>query len=385
MSLLADSFYDAIPPFEGFSGILDDSLYHPVPDDWQLGLSDVVRSTAAIEGGGYKRVNTAGAAVIAAVRNALPGTGFPFVFGGDGASFAVPAAAAAPAREALSRTAAWVRDDLGLELRTAMVPVAAIRQAGHDLRVARFAASPHVSYAMFAGGGLGWAEAAMKAGAMLLDPAAPGEKPDLAGLSCRWGEIPSRRGLVLSLIAVPQPGASRAASGAVLRDVIAMAGETAVSGTPLPEEGPPVTWPPDGLELEALAARPAGGALWRTKARLLARTFLAALIFRSGLKAGGFDPARYISETVANTDFRKYDDGLRMTLDCTPALAAALEEMLEGAARRGLLRYGLHRQQAARITCVVRSALESDHLHFIDGAEGGYAAAAARMKAARPL
>ena len=55
-----------------------------------LGLSDIVRSTAAIAAGRYKAVNTAAAAVIAAVANALGDEDFPFVFGGDGASIALP-------------------------------------------------------------------------------------------------------------------------------------------------------------------------------------------------------------------------------------------------------------------------------------------------------
>ena len=57
-------------------------------------------------------------------------------------------------REALAAVAAWVRDDLDLELRVAAIPVAAVRAAGPDVRIARFAASPDVSYAMFSGGGL---------------------------------------------------------------------------------------------------------------------------------------------------------------------------------------------------------------------------------------
>ena len=45
-----------------------------------------------------------------------------------------------------------------------MVPVAAAREAGQDVRVARFQASEFVTYAMFAGGGASWAEKQMKAG-----------------------------------------------------------------------------------------------------------------------------------------------------------------------------------------------------------------------------
>ncbi len=72
---------------------------------------DVVQSTKAIAENRYKAVNMAGAAVIVAVTNALDDRDFPFVFGGDGASFAVPAEAAAPARQALAETAAWVKED----------------------------------------------------------------------------------------------------------------------------------------------------------------------------------------------------------------------------------------------------------------------------------
>src|SRR5688572_3282723 len=92
MDVRADSkrFYDAIPVFDRFSELVNPAFYRPLPDDWAIGLADVVQSTLAIRANRYKAVNMAGAAVIAAVSNALPHQDFPFVFGGDGASFAVP-------------------------------------------------------------------------------------------------------------------------------------------------------------------------------------------------------------------------------------------------------------------------------------------------------
>ena len=106
----------------------------------------------------------AGAAVIVAVTNALGEREFPFVFGGDGASFAVPAEAADAARQALAETATWVKEDLDLTLRIGMVPIAEIRAHGLDVRVARYAPSENISIAMFSGGGIAWADAAMKHG-----------------------------------------------------------------------------------------------------------------------------------------------------------------------------------------------------------------------------
>jgi hypothetical protein len=71
-----------------------------------------------------------------------------------------------------------------------------------------------------------------------------------------------------------------------------------------------------------------------------------------------------------------------MTLDCTPALADRIEQRLANAARDNVVRFGIHRQPAAIMTCIVPSATESDHLHFVDGAAGGYALAAQKLRSA---
>src|SRR5436190_1754952 len=83
--------------------------YSILPDDWTIGLADIVQSTKAIAEKRYKAVNMAGAAVIAAVTNALGEREFPFVFGGDGASFAVAKEDVEAARTALASTATWVK------------------------------------------------------------------------------------------------------------------------------------------------------------------------------------------------------------------------------------------------------------------------------------
>ena len=105
-----DIFYGAIPVFRGFGSLMDPALYSPLPDDWTIGVADIVESTRAIAEARYKAVNMAGAAVIAAVTNALEGREFPFVFGGDGASFAVSPADLERARDALAATAIWVEE-----------------------------------------------------------------------------------------------------------------------------------------------------------------------------------------------------------------------------------------------------------------------------------
>src|SRR5438128_10230629 len=127
-----DHFYSSLPIFRDFTQVMDPALFRPLPDGWVIGLADIVQSTKAIAENRYKAVNMAGASVIVAITNALGDREFPLVFGGDGASFAVPSADAETAREALTATAAWVRDDLDLTLRVGLVTVSDIRAQGLD-------------------------------------------------------------------------------------------------------------------------------------------------------------------------------------------------------------------------------------------------------------
>ena len=375
----SDIFYGSIPVFRGFGRLMDPVLYAPLPDDWTIGVADIVESTRAIAAQRYKAVNMAGAAVIAAVTNALQGREFPFVFGGDGASFAVSPSDLAAAREALAATAGWVRDDLELAMRVALVPVAAIRANGLDVRVARFGPSANLSYAMFSGGGLGFAEAAMKRGEFAVAPAPAGTQPDLSGLSCRFEEIPSARGLILSVLVVPTQAADPLLFRQVIEDVIRLVEKSPDAGRPVPPGGPPLRWPPQGVEYEARAAR--GGPLFARRSMVLALTLWAYVVMRLGITVGNFVPKTYLRQVVENSDFRKYDDGLRMILDCTEELAQALGDRLARAASERIVRYGLHRQDAAMMTCFTPSVMRSDHVHFIDGARGGYASAATALKA----
>jgi hypothetical protein len=69
-----------------------------------------------------------------------------------------------------------------------------------------------------------------------------------------------------------------------------------------------------------------------------------------------------------------------MVLDCTLEVADEIERHLADCSARKIVRYGTHRQQAAMMTCFTPSPTKSNHVHFIDGAMGGYAMAANALK-----
>ena len=188
---------------------------------------------------------------------------------------------------------------------------------------------------MFTGGGLAWRAA--DEGRSLWRRAAPRGTPlDLTGLSCRFSEIATERGVILSLIVVPGASGDEARFQKLVADILELAEGGAEVGRPMPAGGPGLRWPPEGLDLEARAVAARGR--WRWAALLAVGLEVARGLsaLPDGLAIGRFDPARYRRQLVENTDFRKFDDGLRMTLDCTPALADRLEATLADAERAGI-------------------------------------------------
>jgi len=372
-------FYDSLPLLRDFTRLADPARFTAVPDDWALGVADIVDSTGEIAKGRYKTVNMVGAAVISAMVNALRGKEFPYVFGGDGAGFAIPASAVDTARTVLAELRCWAEQEFSIALRGALVPVSDIRLAGKDLRVARYAPSDGVDYAMFSGGGLAWAEAQMKAGQFTVDPADPGAQPDLTGLSCRWSNSRARHGQIVSIVVQPTSKATESDFADLAQSVLAASEGLERAGHPVPENGPPINWPPPDVNIDAHVSR-AGRNLFAQKLLLLGQNLLIALLFKTGTRLGKFEPEHYKRMVSRNADFRKFDDGLKMTLDCDPATLAQIRTMLKQARGQGKIRYGLHAQDEAMMTCFVPSATRDDHVHFVDGASGGYAQAAAAMQ-----
>ncbi|MDK4736933.1 DUF3095 family protein [Rhizobium sp. CNPSo 3490] len=322
-----------------FAELLDTTIYMPLPNDWVVGITDVVDSTSAIARGHYKDVNYAGASAIAALGNALGNFDFPFVFRGDGAAFAFDPGAKETAIGVLRRVAGYARDQLHLNLRIGLMTVADIRAAGRDVKVSHFAASETATYAMFAGGGLNWADPEIKAGNFALSPCEEYSAPDLNGLTCEWAPIPSQRGDILSLLVEPQDHTMPDAFTMLARQILAALGVADGSSRPVPGD----------VAITSDVADYLGGKGW--------------------------------TDVVLNSDYRRYDDVLRLTLDCTPEQIKNVEALLASAFDRGEAYFGLHRQSHALMTCLVPAGARGSHLHFLDGMGGGYTAAASQLEA----
>src|SRR5689334_17789309 len=117
------TFYQDLPAIKHIYEVTDLSLYHDVPSDWWIALTDVKGSTQAIAQGRYKDVNATAAATITALLNSLPKIDIPFVFGGDGATMLIPPSILPRAREALIASQRLAKQVFKLDLRIGLVPV----------------------------------------------------------------------------------------------------------------------------------------------------------------------------------------------------------------------------------------------------------------------
>jgi hypothetical protein len=331
-------------------------------------------------------VNALGVSSIVAVQNALSDLELPYVFGGDGATLLVPSSRLTAVEAALRGVRRLSRDAFDLELRAATVPIHELVAAGERIRVARFRASSSVRLALFAGGGFALAETWVKDPVLgeryAVDPEGDATA-NLEGFECRWRPLESRHGNVLSLLVLAL-SSSEAEREATYKRSIAVIDRLlgARDARPAALENLRMLgfFGDFSVEARVRSGARAGAPFDAALRNARHKTTLGRALTTLGASAGGFDGQHYRAELVENTDFRKFDETLRMVLDAAPDETDALVRHLEQERELGRLVYGVHRSDSALMTCFVR-AYRGNHVHFIDGSNGGYALAAKELKA----
>ncbi|MBT5551919.1 MAG: DUF3095 domain-containing protein [Nitrospina sp.] len=378
-----------MPIFREFLGVADENNFYNVPDDWLVVVADIKGSTKAIEEGRYKDVNILGASSIIAVLNCVQNVEIPFVFGGDGASFVIPQTCRKSVEKALNGTRSLAQAGFDMELRIGIVPVKIIVEGGFRVRIAKMQVSPWGTLAMFSGGGLAYAEKLIKdlktsATYEIHTGSNHNEDQNLFdGLECRWEPIRSKKGetVCLMVLARGYNELKNAETYCNFIDEIRKIYGTQKDYSPISPSQMKVT-----MNAKLLASE--------TKVRTFNKNLficliypvflrlscvLGKIIFKLGLRVGDFDGEDYLNTLTKNSDFQKFDDTLRMTIDSKPEQRQQLVEYLEAQKEAGTLFYGIQISDSALMTCMVFDRKDR-HLHFVDGASGGYALAAKQMK-----
>ncbi len=380
-------FYANLPLLTEFSDAGRQESYVPLPGDWHVVMCDVRNSTAAVEAGHYKNVNTLGAAVITAMLNAAGGTEIPFIFEGDGAMLCVPPELLNDARAALLQTQKLAQKSFALELRIATMPVARIREAGFNILVARYRVSDNYVQAMFAGGGMAYADRYMKDPATAplcrVEPGSIEPGGNFEGLECRWQDIPSRHGETVSVMVTVLVDDAEEANR-IYRELIATVREIyGADDTCHPVWPPNLAFSFDGRQLSnevgVRAMERSAWGKWLYLMKMRGIVLLGWFLITFGIRTSATDWGRYKTILARNSDVKKFNDCFRQILAGNTAQREALTAWLDQRFARRELVYGVHVANRAQMTCLVFDH-SGRHLHFIDGADGGLSMAAKALK-----
>lgn len=382
-----DDFYQKIKPSSSFQTTFEGSNFEKVPEDWFVLITDIAGSTVAIEEGRYKDVNTAGGLTAIAVANVYGHMDFPFVFGGDGVTFLLPINLLFPIRSAIADTIHQVKLNFGLELKAGIVPVQELYAAGASLFVSKFKASEHYVQCSIFGEGLVLAEKWIKEQKDESFIVRETEKiipADFTGFTCRWKDIPSERGEIVSLIVKPISKDFDESSKIIHRVLNFIKSEFGEEGEyhPLGLETLSLD---DGAylrkEAEVKSGKKSGLKFFFTHLQIKIERAVMNLAIRFGLpiKSFHYNLKNLKEYQIMSADFRKFDGTLKMVIDGTKIHRLALESFLDHLTDDGKIEYGIYMSNRSLMTCILKVGM-SQEVHFVDGADGGFAMAAKMLK-----
>ncbi len=382
----SEQFYADLSVLENFTDITRSENFHVVPNDWAVIITDITESTKAISEGKYKDVNLLGACSIIVILNIVGDLEIPFVFGGDGASILIPSKFIPEAEQALLAVQKLATDEFNLDLRVGIVPMEAIA-SNHEIKIAKLRISENYDQAILRGGGISYATDLVKNQATtdLYTPKSQSSEAiaDFSGLECRWQDIPTRHEEILSLI-VLVTAPSQSQTDLLYREVINQIDRIYGKGIechPVVSENLQLAFREKNLSAETRVFTASQSWLnqfsYLWKLRLI--NLLGLILMTFNIKTGMFNWGDYKQIVSEATDFKKFDDVLRMVISGRTKQRQKLVDYLEQKFKEGRLVYGVHVSDRALMTCLVFERA-GRQVHFVDGADGGYALAAKEMK-----
>jgi Protein of unknown function (DUF3095) len=373
-----DLFYSRLPVNEIPLGelLMEDHLFFKVPENWHVLITDVKKSTLAVSEGKHETVNLVATGSIVAVLNIAykQNMTVPFFFGGDGATFIIPPSLLKPVMQALLTHQENTLQSYNLFLRVGQVPVTAIYEKEHSLRISKLRTTQLFTIPVILGNGLSYAEKIIKGDDYALDPVQDsGDELDLSGMQCRWDKVkpPENYDEVVSLLVIARDIANQAAA---FKKVIDKLDE--IYGAY--EKRKPITT--SKLKLKATLQKI--GLEMRTKfggykpiylMRAWTTAMLGKLYFKT--KTG----KTYLTNLVELSDTLVLDGKISTVISGTSRQREQLVVALNELEQKGEISYGLFVSKESVMSCYVRN-LNDSHVHFVDGSEGGYTMAATVLK-----
>ncbi|MEJ5994261.1 DUF3095 family protein [Pedobacter sp. Du54] len=379
MSKNNHNFYEKLPitQIELSKLLLKDSAFSAVPADWHVVITDIKGSTAAVADGFNETVNFIATGSIVAVLNLafkakIP---IPFFFGGDGATFIMPSILIELALKKLTIFRKNTLQNFNIDLRVGTVAVSQVYDAGHHIHISKFAISDFFSIPVVLGNGLSYAENVIKAEDYALTKQEDLiEELDLNGMQCRWDKIapPENVNEVITLLVISPKIENQAKSfSKVMKHIDEIYGGI--------KKRQPISV--DKLKFNSTFRR------MRTELSVRIGKIKFLELVRNWL-INSFGPVyfltsngkKYLNRLVETSDTLVLDGKINTVICGNEQQRMKLVGILDELEKNSEILYGLYISSDSVMSCYVRD-LKDDHIHFVDGADGGYTQAAKMLKA----
>ncbi|MBK7291653.1 MAG: DUF3095 domain-containing protein [Chitinophagaceae bacterium] len=373
-----DFFYSRLPVNQiPLSDLLtEEHLFFTVPPNWHVLITDVKKSTEAVSNGLHETVNLVATGSIVAVLNIAlkENLTVPYFFGGDGATFIIPPAILNKVMVALCIHQKNTAENYNILLRVGHVSVESIYANGHQLNISKLKSADQFSIPILLGGGLSFAEKIIKGEDYDIPiPSLKNEVLDLSGMQCRWDKVKPPQNLdeVVSLVVIGCEGIKQAE---VFKKVIDKIDEiygqpqtrTPISTTRLKLKAT-IKKISDEMKVKMGGSRPL----------LILKTWITTLLGTLYFKTkSGKD---YLVQLVDFSDTLVIDGKINTVISGTTKQRELLEIALNELEQNNEIHYGLFVSKESVMSCYVRS-MDKNHVHFIDGSDGGYTKAATILK-----
>lgn len=359
--------------------VANKSYFSKVPEDWYAIAADIKNSTGAIGKGNHDQVNLVATGTVIAILNLAysKNINIPFFFGGDGATMLIPSELLEGSMAALNQHRINTLENFGFELKIGSVPIKEIYSNNIALDIARVKVSDVLSIPVVLGEGLQYAEKKIKEN--FTDENALNTKvPDLLnleGMECKWDKInpPESNQEVVSLIVIACKNEDPSeVFSKVLKSIDTIYGSLN-SRKPISVK-----------RLKLIGSLRKLNNEMRTKFGKFDGLYLLRNWFRGtfgGLYLKNSETGKnYLQKLVELTDTLTIDGRINTVITGTQQQRKSLTVYLDHLEEKGKIKYGLHVSEQSVMSCYVRDIRKDDHIHFVDGAGGGYTKAANQLK-----
>ncbi len=376
-----ENFYRDIKALKlSVTDVLQPQYFFNVPDDWYIIIADIQNSTEAVASGRHNDVNLVAAGSLIAALNIAKQNNIeiPFFFSGDGGTLLAPEELVSSIMTGLLVHNENSIKNFGLYMHIGSVSIKNILSNGSTVKISKVEIGLGLHKAIIIGNGLKSAEQQIKHS---INPENENTKYDLdmTGLECRWDKVKPpnvENEIVCYLIESTHQEKQVEVYRNVLRKMDEIYGSLVIR-SPLA---------PNRLKLLLNLQKAQKEMLikygrWKIDYLISSffKTLLGLFYFRNNLKLGNIQGRDYLLQLIANADTLTIDGRINTIISGQQNKRTQLLEYLAAKEAEGSLVYGYHISKESVMTCYIEN-MDSNHIHFVDGSDGGYTEAAKLLK-----